>query len=100
MPTTDSTTPMPPMPPHKPPVEQEACCIIGACCDKQKRIQALADQIQADLTAKGIHITDAVAMAMATAIRTRYDLAPAGLLQPLIDNVSENVRAYPEYETS
>jgi hypothetical protein len=85
---------MPPMPPHKPPVEQEACCIIGACCDKQKRIQALADKMVADLGT-----TAADALTIATWIRANWDLAPAGLLQPVIDNVAANVRAYPEYES-
>jgi hypothetical protein len=89
------TNPMPPMPPHKPPVEEQACCIIGACCDVDKRTQELADKMVADLG-----VDPALALKIATWTRANWDLAPAGLLQPLIDNVAANVRAYPKYETS
>ena len=70
--------------------EEQECCIIGACCDPQKRMDALQEKIEQDLgfephTAKKI----------AKWIREHYDLAPVGTVQPLIDAIAEMAREYP-----
>lgn len=73
-------------------MEAQECCILGICCDDQKRIQALADKIQ---TGSGQHLNDTQALAVATFIRATYDLAPKGMIQPLIDLVTEEAHEYP-----
>ncbi len=72
-------------------MEATECCILGICCAEQKRIQALADQLQAT-----VHpLNAAQALAVATFIRATYDLAPKGMIQPLIDLVAAEAREYP-----
>jgi hypothetical protein len=74
-------------------MEAQECCILGICCAETKRIQALADKIQA-----AVHpLNAAQALAVATFIRTTYDLAPKGMIQPLIDLVATEAREY-EYQ--
>lgn len=73
--------------------EAQECCIIGACCDRQKRVDRLASFIEADL---GFSADDSERIARW--IRKHYDLTPPGLIQPLIDVVAEMAREYP-YET-
>ena len=70
--------------------EQQECCIIGACCDKHKRVERLAEYIAEDL---GFSAEDSERIAKF--IRANYDLAPVGLIQPLIDAVAEMAREYP-----
>lgn len=75
-------------------IEEMECCIIGACCDRQKRVEALAQKIQDE-----VGLPPQTAMDMARWIRKHYDLAPAGTIQPLIDVVAEMAREYP-YQSS
>ena len=71
-------------------MEAQECCILGICCAEQKRIQALADKIQA-----GTKLNANQSLEAATFIRATYDLAPLGMIQPLIDLVAEEAREYP-----
>jgi hypothetical protein len=71
-------------------MEAQECCILGICCDDTKRVQALADKIQA-----GTHLNAHQALEAATLIRATYDLAPKGMIQPLIDLSATEAREYP-----
>ena len=71
-------------------MEQQECCILGICCEDVKRIKALADKIESNT-----HLNAHQAFEAASFIRATYDLAPLGMLQPLIDLVAAEAREYP-----
>lgn len=71
-------------------MEQQECCILGVCCDATKRLDALAEKLQADL-----HVNAHQASEIAVWIRDHYDLAPKGTIQPLIDLIAAEAREYP-----
>ena len=74
-------------------MEQEECCILGICCDPQLRRAALAEKLQR--ACKKVPITPAQAIEVADWILDTYDLAPHGLLMPLVDYVAAEAREYP-----
>ena len=71
-------------------MEESECCILGICCDKHLRREALAEKL-----AREIPMDATLAATVADFILDTYDLAPHGLLMPLIDYVAEEAREYP-----
>ena len=71
--------------------EAAECCILGICCDPTLPRQALADQLDAEIP--GLNAQKS--MEIATFILAHYDLAPKGLLSPLLDYVAAEAREYP-----
>lgn len=74
----------------EPEVGGQACCILEICCGGEERLNALAKKIQDETPLNAQH-----ARTIATWILAHYDLAPKGLLSPLIRFVAENAREYP-----
>ena len=71
-------------------MEQEECCILGICCDKKLRREALAEKLTREL-----ELDPTLAATVADFIIDTYDLAPHGMLMPLVDYVAEEAREYP-----
>ncbi len=73
----------------------EVCCILGICCPPESGAQenALTHEIIKDL---GWELTEA--QEMARWIVGRFDLAPRGLLAPLLAEVADQARKHPRHE--
>lgn len=66
----------------------EVCCILGICCPPEQRTAALAQELVND----GVVGTMAEAHAVAAYIFKHFDLAPAGALLPLVQQVAQHAR--------
>jgi hypothetical protein len=72
-------------------MEAQECCILGICCEPTLAVRTLAEKIDAEVS--GINASKA--MDIAVFIHAHYDLAPKGMIQPLIDLVAAEAREYP-----
>ena len=68
----------------------EACCALEICCGAVAARHALATEI-----AQSFKHTEKDCAALAEWILSRYDLAPAGTLQPLKTAIADMVRHHP-----
>lgn len=78
--------------------DQQACCILEICCggDPALSRQALADYLLSELGKQhGPPVTPEMALAIATIIKSYFDLAPKGLITPLIQFTAEMARRLP-----
>jgi hypothetical protein len=69
----------------------EVCCILGVCCPPERRRDVLAASLVRDV---GCDQKDAVEIA--DWVVERFDLAPRGTLDPLIEAISEMARKHPK----
>ena len=70
--------------------QQQANCILGVCCDAQKRRYALAEKIEHDL-----HLSEHDAKRVADWINDHYDLAPKDSLVAFKDAIAALARGNP-----
>lgn len=71
----------------------EVCCILQVCCPPERAKKALADEI-AKTTGDGVLTPELVA----DFIIDTFDLAPKGLLQPLLKRAGDLAKAHPHDE--
>jgi hypothetical protein len=69
----------------------EVCCILGVCCPPEERRERAVTQIANET---GTTATDAGVVF--DWFDSRFDFAPKGMLQPLIDRIAEDARTHPE----
>lgn len=62
------------------------CCAGGICCDLAKAIKALGKWLAHHV--HGLHADEA--KAVATKIHESYDMAPKGLLRPIVEFVNDH----------
>ncbi len=75
--------------------EEAECCVLSICCDAQLRRAALATMLINEAVKRHQAISTELAALLADFILDTYDLAPHGLLTPLIEYVAAEAREYP-----
>lgn len=73
-----------------PPIEDPENCILRVCCDAVRSQNALAMRLTTDLKLPAKQAADVAGWVM-----VNYDLAPAGMLQPLYQYIAALARQYP-----
>lgn len=69
----------------------EVCCLLQICCPPDQQTAQLSSHLEKD-TGCPKEYADAVASYMTE----RFDFAPRGTLQPLIDKIAEMARKHPK----
>jgi hypothetical protein len=67
------------------------CCAVGVCCPQEERQQQLANALVRDGVCLPVH-----GQTVAEWLMARFDFAPKGTLEPLVQAIAEMARAHPK----